>query len=1002
MFKNHKSRNRIFALFVFLASLLLYVLTLAPTASFWDAGEFIAVANGLQVTHPPGAPVYLLIGRIFSMFMHPLYVAWSINFLSALSSALTVMFLYLIIIRLVREWKGDIEDFSTGNLISLYGGGIVGALTFMVTDTFWFSAVEAEVYAISMFFTSLVVWLALKWAEHHEEEHNERWLILIAYMFGLAIGIHLLNLLAIFFVALIIYFKKFTFDLKTFAYTSLATVLIFLAIYPFTITVLPDFIDDVKASTYGLIGPFSFFLIIALTLVAGIYYTHKNNRYWANLVMIGYAVILIGYSSYSLVFIRSIADPPIDENDPETVESFVKYLKREQYGQTPLFSGHSYDNEKEAIDRENEKIFPRRYSNQPRHLEKYAEFSSDLEFFLSYQVNHMYLRYFNWNFIGRDSDIQDAAWQSGFTETRNEENPAHNSYFYIPFLIGLFGMLYHFQNDWRRAFSVFVLFFMTGLAIVIFLNQTPFQPRERDYAYVGSFFAFSIWIGIGATGLVDFLREYTKDNQLASYGLIGALLAAVPLWMGIENFHDHDRSERYVASDYAHNLLESTAPNALIFTNGDNDTFPLWYAQEVEGVRTDVRVVCLSLLNTDWYIEQLRDQWTHESAPLPISYTDKEVEELENKFQFRNQSDFWEPKTVRIPVDKEMLKKAYSSEENYKEAIGADKTFEDYKFLQEEAKYGIPIDSMDSEVAFRVKGNFLTQDRNGNKLYYTRIQDDLIMDILRTNQWVRPVYFANTVSRNSQLNLQPYFRIEGQAFRVIPRKSDNVSFYGYGMMDKEIHSNRLRRFEYREMDNPDAYFDENIRRMLDNYRYSFTQLASNYLKANQPDSALHWLKFGEDKIPFSTVKTDSRSLFEYAKRYLDAGAPEEALRLGEQAKDDTFEELNYQVDRLNNLESRIYQLDSQAKQAKQNAEWEEQRQLQSEIQRLMGARESMSQDLSMNMLLLMRMQQIYFKADRDEKAKELGSRVNELIGNRFNFPMTEEENTNRVQRSFPD
>jgi len=1002
MFNDHSSRNRFFALFTFLASLVLYVITLAPTASFWDAGEFIAVANGLQVTHPPGAPFYLLLGRLFSMFMPPLYVAWSVNLLSAVASALTIMLLYLIIIRLIREWKGHPGTYSKSQLVSLYSGGLIGALTFAVTDTFWFSAVEAEVYALSMFFTAIVVWMSLKWFEHKDDPNNERWLILIAYMFGLAIGVHLLNLLAIFFTALIVYFGKREFRTNTFLITAGITIVAFLSVYPFTITMLPDMIDDVRQATFGLIGPLTFFLLIGGALALGIYYTHKNNHYVANLILVAYAMILIGYSSYSLVFIRSIADPPIDENDPETVEAFVSYLKREQYGATPLLSGHTYNNETGSIDRSEEKFFPRRYSSQGNHVQKYAQYSSDFSFFLSYQVNHMYLRYFNWNFIGRDADIQDSGWQGGFIETSHEDNPAHNSYFYLPFLLGLFGMLYHFQNDWKRAFSVFVLFFMTGLAIVIFLNQTPYQPRERDYAYVGSFFAFSIWIGIGAAGIADFMSEFTRKNMAAIFGVLGLITLAIPGWMLKENFHDHDRSERYVASDYAHNLLESTAPNALIFTNGDNDTFPLWYAQEVEGVRTDVRVVCLSLLNTDWYIKQLRDQWSHESAPLPISLTDREIEDLENKFQFRKQSDFWQPKTVRIPVDTTLLKSVFTGEQAYRKAIGAGNKHPDYQFHKEPVEFSIPVDSLDQQVTFHYKGNFLTEDRQGNKLYYTRVQDDLIMDILKTNKWVRPVYFANTVSRNSQLNLQPYFRLEGQAFRVIPKKSDDVSFYGYGHLNKDIHTARLKRFLYREMDNPNAYFDENIRRMLDNYRYSFTQLADNYVKENKPDSAAYWLRFGEDKIPFSTIQTDLRSVFQYAKEYLDAGATDDALRVGESVKDEALADLKKQVQRVERIEEEMYSMDAEIKKARQNANMDEQRKLSRSIQDLISRRENISSNLTINMLMLMRLQQIYFEANKQDNALELGTEVNNILDGRFKFPMTKEENQAQIKRSFPD
>ncbi|MDX1671643.1 MAG: DUF2723 domain-containing protein, partial [Balneolaceae bacterium] len=734
MFSDHKTTNRYLALLAFFASLLLYTLTLAPTASFWDAGEFIAVADGLEVNHPPGAPFYSLLGRMFSMFMPAAYVALSINFISALASALTIMLLYLIVVRLVREFKGAPDEMEKIDKIGMYAGALLGAFTFAVTDTFWFNAVEAEVYAVSMFFTAIVVWLALKWSEYHEEPYNERWLLLIAYMFGIAIGVHLLNLLALFFVALIIYFKKRDFTLVSLALTSVIAVISFFVIYPFTIQMLPELMDNIGRATYGLIGPISFIVLVIAVIAGGIYYTHTRNYRLANIILLAYAMIMIGYSSYAVIFIRSIADPPIDENDPETVEAFISYLKREQYGSTPVLTGYTYDNSIGDINRNKETIFPRRYSPQGNHLQQYAQYDSDLDFFLDYQLNHMYIRYFNWNFIGRESDIQDTGWQAGFTESRHEDNPAHNSYFYLPFLLGFFGMIYHFQKDWKRALSVMALFIMTGLAIIVFLNQTPMQPRERDYAYVGSFFAFAIWIGMGGVGITDFIKEFLKKNLLAAYAVLGLLFGAVPFWMLYQNYHDHDRSERYVAADYAYNLLQSTAPNSIIFTNGDNDTFPLWYLQEVEGVRTDVRVVCLSLLNTDWYIKQLRDQWSHESAPLPISLSDEEIERITSNLTLH------EPDTVTIPVDKQLLRSAFSGDQTYKEMIGV-KSDKDIRLFREGVEFGIPVDSLDNQVSWYFRGRSAGTDYEGNPRYYTQVQDEVILDMLKTNRWLRPVYF---------------------------------------------------------------------------------------------------------------------------------------------------------------------------------------------------------------------------------------------------------------------
>tara|TARA_R110002126_G_scaffold290650_1_gene448125 strand:+ start:2573 stop:5560 length:2988 start_codon:yes stop_codon:yes gene_type:complete len=967
MFSDHKTTNKYLALFTFFVSLIIYSLTLAPTASFWDAGEFIAVANGLQVNHPPGAPFYSILGRVFSMFMPTEYVAVSINFISALASALTVMLLYLIVVRLVREWKGDVAKFSLMDKIGMYGGALVGSLTFAVTDTFWFNAVEAEVYALSMFFTAIVVWLALKWAERHEEPFNEKWLVMIAYMFGLAIGVHLLNLLTLFFVAIIIYFKKRDFTLISFALMGVASVLSFFLIYPFTIQSIPDISSKVSDATYGLIGPITFIILIMLAVAWGIYYTHVKKHRLSNIIMISYAMILIGYSSYSIIMIRSIADPPIDENDPETVEAFVKYLKREQYGSTPILKGNNYDDATGQITRGevNEVFFPRRHSQDPRHVEYYGRYDSDWDFFWDYQVQHMYIRYFNWNFIGRASDIQDTGWQSGFSSPKYPSNKASNSYFYIPFLLGLFGLIYHYSSDWRRAFAVTVLFMVTGLAVIIFLNQPPFQPRERDYAYVGSFFAFSIWIGIGVTGLVDLLKSYIKENALAAYAVIGLSLIASPVWMGYQNWDDHDRSERYVASDYAKNLLNSLAPNALVFTNGDNDTFPLWYAQEVEGVRTDVRIVCLSLLNTDWYIKQLRDQWSHESAPLPINLTDEQVEQMTSGLSQ------WRSQNISIPVDKEMLKKAFSEDNNYKEAIGVKNS--EIPILQSGTDFEMPVDSLDEVVDWNLQGRFYGKDQQGNDIRYLQTQDRLILEILESNNWLRPVYFANTVSSQSQLNLQDYFRTEGKAYRVIPKKMESEYT---GFIDTDIHARRFRNFSHRNWDDKDVYLDENIRRMMGNYRYNYLQLAEQFLKEGEPDSARYWLDYGLKVIPLREDEEVSTIIALYANRYAQIGESDKAIEILDSSLDRFNKNLDYEFNRFMEVLDQQAAISAQYEQARRNADIKAQRTLTQRNNALVQQARSLSQSIMREQQSIIIIQYVYFKAGADEKGLEIAERVN--------------------------
>ena len=991
---DHKSLNRIFAFFVFLASLILYVLTLAPTASFWDPPEFIAVGHWLEVTHPPGAPFFALLGRVFSMFMPSNMVAFSINFLSGLASALTIMLLYLIIVRLIQEWRGNPDTYSLSDKIGLYGGAIIGALTFAVSDSFWFNAVEAEVYATSMFFTAIAVWLVLVWSEHSDEPGNERWLVLLSYMVGLAIGVHLLNLLTIFFVVLIIYFRKYEFKLQTFLMASAIACGIFLLIYPITISKIPSFAGDIDDNTYGLIQPWMVLLGIVLVMIYGVYYTQKKNMRLLNIAFLMYSMILIGYSSYSLVFIRAKAHPPVNENQPETVDSFVSYINRDQYGQTPLLRGYDFNNQTGTIDHSKKVWFPRRYDGQSNHLQKYAQYSSDWDFFWNYQVGHMYVRYFNWNFIGKDSDLQDAPWTAGFSKSNHADNPGHNIYFAIPFLLGVIGLIFHYQKDWKRALSVSVLFLMTGFAIIVFLNQYPFQPRERDYSYVGSFFAYSIWVGLGATGLVSLASYYLKNNKFISYAVVGLCFLAVPFNMLRENYHDHDRHLRYVAPDYAYNLLNSCAPNAIVFTNGDNDTFPLWYLQEVEHVRTDVRVVCLSLLNTNWYIKQLKNQWSHNSPPIDISYTNDQIDHLEDKFNFDKPSDFWTPKTVTVPINKKALKEHFSSPPQPGSEMGGQNV--GYVLHNPGMAFDVPVDSLDNQLSWYYQGRYMGKDQSGQKRYYTMIQDDMVMDIIRNNINTRPIYFAITVSYDAQLNLQKYFRLEGQAYRVVPKANPTRSPF----VDTAVHGARLRAFRMRNFNNPHAYFDQNIRRMIDNYRELISNEASAFMDKNEPDSAISWLKWGERKIPFDVVNSQYGSQIRYAYKYAQAGDYKDARRVGQSYYDTMIKDLKESMSNLNNLETQIQSLQQKAQMANADANMSEARALQDRAKSLMNTRQSYTRNVYFNSGQLFMLQRIYYLSGDTTKAKAIAEEGDNITDNRVGFPKTEEQNKMMVEQIF--
>ncbi|MFO8100424.1 MAG: DUF2723 domain-containing protein [Salinibacter sp.] len=888
--KNWKQIDRITAGVVFLWALGLYLATMAPTVSFWDPGERIASAVKLQVMHPPGAPFYLLVGRLFSMFAPSgETVAWMVNLISVLASAGTVMLTHLIIVRLVRRWQGAPREWSTSQYVISLASGVIGALTYAASDSFWFNAGIAEVYALSTFFTALVVWLVLRWSAAARREEAQlrgaqshlfqlnanRYLVLIAFLFGIAIGVHLLSLLAFFFVALIVFFTEIDTEEWTPRQRGLRLILagaisagIFLAVYPGLVKGLPKVFDATGAPLIAAFG------IIALVMY-GIYATHKRRMSVANLALMCLAVILIGYGSYALVFVRSATEPSIDMNDPDTIERFISYLEREQYGETPLLQGVTYDAESGRVNpREGEtKLFPRRHSIDPQHWSVYERYDSDLEFFIDYQVGYMYLRYFLWNFAGRASDVQGAPAITGLpfidpaSETEHSvqtpsERDSRNIYFALPLLLGLFGAFYHFNRDWRRAFSVFVLFFMTGIGIVLYLNQAPMQPRERDYSYVGSFLAFSLWVGIGAGGLLQMAYESVQDT-LSSTGRMATLLGtgllillAVPGWMTTQNYDDHDRSDNYVPRDYAHNMLSSVAEDGILFTNGDNDTYPLWYLQEVEGVRTDVRVVNLSLLNTPWYVRQLKDHATYESEPLPISMSNDQIQDLRPRQ--------WDAREVNLPVQTEALASRWSE---YLPASDPDSS------------------ALESPMQWNLQGRPYGEDSR-----ILQVADLVTYNLLRTNaeqSWERPVYFAVTVAQSGQLNLSNYFQLEGQAYRVLPIKHEQP----LGRVIPGLTNERMDSFRFTNLADSSVYYNENARRMVDGYRLHFSHATEQLAQNDHRDEAETLLTNFTDQVPFSTIPGDVQTMMFTADAFQAIGDSENAVAVLDEAQSVVFEEL---------------------------------------------------------------------------------------------------------------
>ncbi|MDZ7361623.1 MAG: DUF2723 domain-containing protein [candidate division KSB1 bacterium] len=825
---SHGKVNAMIAGVVFVISFLTYLSTIAPTTSFWDCGEFIACSYILGVPHPPGAPLYILVGRIFSMLPTSADIGFRVNLMSPIVSGITAMLTYLIIIRLLMIWKGQPQTWTPSDRISVYASGIIGALAFAFSDSQWFNSVEAEVYAGSMFFTAIVIWLILKWMDHADSPQADRYLLIIFYLMGLALGVHLLNLLALPPIAMIVYARLHKRSAKEkdgfneFVMMSLA------AGAAFAIVMLINSGITIGSLNIGLVKGIPSILsnfgmetlVFLVLLLAGLMvWSIKGQKRIAALIFSSLFLMVLGYSTYTALYIRSGLKPAINENNPDNPERLVKYLNREQYGDWSI-------------------------------TERRAPL-------WKYQIEKMYIRYFNWQFVGKGQSLDQ--------EGRIVEVYTLRGLWGLPFLVGLLGMLYHFQRDWRRAYPILVLFIMTGLAIIVYLNQEDPQPRERDYAYTGSFFAFAIWIGIGMTALIDMIKQAltqkahkaSRSERSAPAGIALALCAlvfvAVPANMFKFNYHEHNRQGNYVAYDYSYNILQTCEPNGIIFTNGDNDTFPLWFLQYVYNIRRDVRVVNLSLLNTDWYIKQLRD----EEPRVPINLTDAQIDGL--------QAMAWQKQTVTIGVPKATY------EQFYNDLFRLDST------IVREENPAIRI-----EVAPTLYGQGI------------RVQDLMVLKILEDNKFRRPVYFAVTVSPDNKLGLDNYMRMDGLAFKILPVKINNRR-----LVDPQLMwTNLNEKFQYRNLNNPDVYYDDNTKSLLGNYRSAFLTLAqyhlSNYekykdkpLQAYEPETrawtwqndkerAMQVLDRMSEVIPESVIPTGNFQLnLAIGQMYEQLGKPEE-------------------------------------------------------------------------------------------------------------------------------
>ena len=1008
--KRFKLLNNITGWVVFLVAAITYLLTIEPTVSFWDCGEFISSSNKMQIGHPPGAPFFMVIARFFAMFASgPEQVAMMINSMSALASAFTILFLFWTITFLAKHLIAKDGKYNVGNTIAILACSTIGALAYTYSDTFWFSAVEGEVYAFSSFFTAIVFWAITKWYDSDiEDPTSRRWILLIGLMEGMAIGVHLLNLLTLPAIAFVVYYRKFKPQtsgrrfwgfMLTGIVSLLAIAVIMWGIIPGVAVVASKF-ELLFTNTFG--APFNTGLIVwtiltIVCLVLSIFFTQKSDnvilntifptlsmiltgallftgntfvnilviaamvfclikfiakkhRSLLNTAMLFLTMIIIGYSSYAIIIIRSNANPPMNQNNPEDMFNLLSYLNREQYGDRPLLYGQDfnaqfekYENTTEIYTKRGDKyvcvghrfkpvfkangcrVFPRMYSREAEHISVYKDFGgmkasqkkptglNNIKFFVNYQLNWMYWRYFLWNFSGRQNDIQGHGntihgnWITGFDAWDNarlgdqsllpeylKNNKGHNRYFMLPLILGLIGLIYQLWKNTKDWWIVSLLFILTGIAIVVYLNQTPIQPRERDYAYAGSFYAFAIWIGLGAAAIYELFKKFTPG---AVAGIVALLICApVPYIMAEQNWDDHDRSNRYAAHDFARNYLETCAPNAILFTHGDNDTFPVWYAQEVEGIRPDVKICCLPYFASDWYIDQMKCA-SYDAKPMPLS-----IERIKYEPNTRDQ----------LMIDSRRKDKGFMPLQEFIDYINDDKnvvkTGDDAYYLFPSKKFSFKADPKKVIEYGCVYPGFYKDTAGKTEIYFDTVlnidlnreyllkNEMMILDLLNTNDWERPIYITSLGSRHT-LNLDNYFHNEGFAYRLTPMNKKAKAPEGVASSDIStdiMYNNLMNVYTWGNINDPNVYIDQTILRTtkIVKIRSNFGELAKALVKEGKTDKAKEVMARCDSVMPPAMYPV---SYFDcdYTEGYYQAGEAETADSILVAGIESVLTELNY-------------------------------------------------------------------------------------------------------------
>ncbi|MBB2149007.1 glycosyltransferase family 117 protein [Pedobacter gandavensis] len=918
--KNYCRINNLIGFLLFGIATLVYWLTMEPTVSFWDCGEFISASYKIQVGHQPGAPLFLMIGKLFSLFAmgDTAKVAYWINFSSVLFSGATIMFLYWTITamasKLYSEEKNKIES------LGVIAAGVVGALAYTFSDTFWFSAVESEVYALSTLFTAMVFWSILKW----EKSMDNRWLVFISFLVGLSIGAHLLSLLTIPALVLVYYFKKtkkvtWIGTLKAFAIACVIVGIVQIVIVQYLVLGAAKF-DLFFVNTLGLTfgtGAMAFILLLIITISYGIYYSIQQRKYNLNLSLLCLAFILFGFSSYFLILIRADAKPSINLSNPDNPFSLYSYLGRTNYGETPLLYGKTFDAKqtdfKETgteyrkgsskyeesgksfkVNYDKNMLFPRMYSNKPNHISFYQQWmglendqsptmSDNLGFFSSYQIGFMYARYFLWNFVGRQTDLQGQGnleqgnWLSGIKPLDAirlgsqsnlppsvQENKGHNVLYGLPFLMGMAGLIFLYRKNKQATLVIATLFFFTGLAIILYLNQDPLQVRERDYAYVGSFYAFCIFIGFGVLAIKEVLSPYTPGKiSLVVAALTGLLIA--PTLMAVQGWDDHDRSGKTTARDWAVNYLNSCAPNAILFTNADNDTFPLWYAQEVEGIRTDVRVICLQFLSDGNFINQLKKQ-QNKSASLPITMAAEKYQQ--GVRDYIPYIDYG----ITDSVELNDLLTVLTSDAKEDKVQMNDGSFENF-LPTKKLKLTINADQLVKTNTIKAadQGKAVSQMEWTIDKNFIGKADLAMYDILVHNNWERPIYFATNVSPDTYIGLEKYLYLEGYAYRLLPLKTDPKDDRDKTQITNTavMYDNVMHKMDYSGFKSA-KYLDIESRSIAETTWSFHNNLATNLILEGKNPQALAVMKKSAKELPLKSYSIqDSINRFNSIRIFYD-------------------------------------------------------------------------------------------------------------------------------------